>query len=69
MAVGIINNHYIIYYAQYKYFANMKDKQSNIHLYNQPKPYISEIKRCFTNFKPFSFELWLMSMFKITVLK
>lgn len=38
-------------------FANIKEKQSNIHLYNELKTYTSEIKRCFTNFKSFSFEL------------
>lgn len=48
-AVSIIINYYITYYVQYKYFANIKDKQSYIHLYNELKPYISEIKSCFTN--------------------
>lgn len=36
-------------------FANTKYKQSNIHLYNELKTCISEIKRCFTNFKSFYF--------------
>lgn len=50
-----------------KYFANIKDKQSYIHLYNELN-HISEIKSCFTNLNLY-FELWLTSMFKITVLK
>lgn len=36
-------------------FANTKYKQNNIHLYNELKTFISEITRCFTNFKSFSF--------------